>query len=68
MKSELLHLQRFNWMEFCKKDWKPEQKFIVVYNDGDEIIISHKEFMECSHLSRVDAQSYLAITLGRIWI
>jgi hypothetical protein len=49
--SVLVEMRDFKYTEFVTDGWKDDHKFIFIFKDGDEVILSYEEFLECPKLN-----------------
>ncbi len=62
--TTLIELWDFNWDTFITEDYEPNQKFIIIFADDDELIIEYDDFMDNQHIKRVGVKKYLPISFG----
>ncbi len=53
----------FDWDEFFREDWDNDQKFIVIFKDGDELVMTTYDIFGCSHIATEGVKGYIAINM-----
>ncbi len=57
-----LHIDmwHFDWKEFIREEWDDDQKFIVIFKGGDELIMTAYDIVNCSHVAMEGIEGYIA--------